>query len=82
MKVKKNRVTFEITGIVDAEEAKRFLRQNGFEIVSESLDTPRSRTPHETVTGHTCPDCKGKGIVKDGFGVLYECERCHGSGQV
>lgn len=42
----------------------------------------RGLTPHEADTEHTCPDCKGKGIVKDGFGVLYECVRCHGSGQV
>lgn len=28
-----------------------------------------------------CPDCKGKGIVKDGFGQLFECARCQGSGQ-
>ena len=28
-----------------------------------------------------CPDCAGKGIVKDGFGVLFECSRCRGSGQ-
>ncbi len=28
-----------------------------------------------------CPDCKGKGIVKDGFAQLFECARCHGSGQ-
>ena len=29
-----------------------------------------------------CPDCKGKGIVKDGFSQLFECSRCHGSGHV
>lgn len=27
-----------------------------------------------------CPDCKGKGIVKDGVGQLFECAHCHGSG--
>ena len=27
-----------------------------------------------------CPDCKGKGIVKDSYGFLLECARCRGSG--
>ena len=38
----------------------------------------RNLTPR---TADVCPDCAGKGIVKDGFGVLFECSRCRGSGQ-
>lgn len=41
----------------------------------------RSPTLREA-DGDTCPDCKGKGIVKDGFSALFECARCKGSGHV
>lgn len=33
-----------------------------------------------TLAADVCPDCKGKGIVKDGVGQLFECAHCHGSG--
>ena len=37
MKVRKNGATFEITGIVDAVVARRFLRSCGFTIVDDLL---------------------------------------------
>ena len=47
------------------------------------LDLPDPRDPTLRAPDQTeqkCPDCKGHGIVKDGFGQLFECSRCHGAG--
>lgn len=60
MKVCKNRVTFVITGIVDFAEASRFLRQNGFTILSDSQTRAgeQRNAPAEAGGGWTCTKCK------------------------
>lgn len=52
----------------------------GWNALVEFLESPDvgGLTPR---AADVCPDCAGKGIVKDGFGVLFECSRCRGSGQ-
>jgi hypothetical protein len=60
VKVSKNGKTFEITGIVDAAIAARFLRQNGFTVLSDSQTRAgeQRHAPAEAGGGWTCAKCK------------------------
>lgn len=60
MKVSKNGKTFEITGVVDFAVASRFLRQNGFTILSDSQTRAgeQRNAPAETSGGWVCTKCK------------------------
>lgn len=52
----------------------------GFENLLKLLNDPDDEAVEHTLAADVCPDCKGEGIVKDGFGQLFECARCNGSG--
>jgi len=67
MKVSKNGKAFEITGIEDAAVAAKFLRQNGFKIISELSNEvpfceehqiPMELTDYDDGSRYECPECK------------------------
>ena len=60
MKVSKHGDIFEITGITDAAEAVRFLRQNGFKILNDGqtrVVEQRNAPVHAEQNGALC-DCR------------------------
>jgi len=48
--------------------------------IEESLDRQRSRTPHETVTGHPCPSSGGSETLNHS-GSAWQCYDCKATGQ-
>lgn len=81
MIVMKNGKKFTIYGVEDAAIASKFLRQNGFTVVVNSLDRAAELKRAPVRAEQPCPSCNGYGELLDTETEAYAlCPDCDGTG--